>query len=96
MKPISINEINGLSHAKQYFQDCYLVSSIGALSNNTNGQKILQKNIMHTDNGYKIRFQNVKGKAEDYFITNKEIEDLVYMDKYMEPIPLDARYPHNT
>lgn len=95
MKPISINEINGLGRAKQYFQDCYLVSSIGALANSHNGQKILQKNIAHTDNGYRIKFQNVKGQAEDYFVTQKEIEELVYMDKYMNPIPLDERYPHN-
>lgn len=95
MKPINQTEIQGLKHAIQYFQDCYLVSSIGALTNSTNGRKILQENIAHTNNGYFIKFKNINGKPYDFFVSQKETDDLIYTDKYMNPIPINPSNPHN-
>ncbi len=45
MKPINLSEIKSLQRVKQYFHDCYLVTSMNALSNTENGCKILQNNI---------------------------------------------------
>ena len=95
MRPIGLDEIKSLIRAKQYFQDCYLVSGIGALAKSKNGEKVLAKSITHTDNGYCIKFSNVNKKSEDFFVTQKEIDDLVYMDKYLNPIPIDSKFPHN-
>lgn len=93
MKPITLTEIQNLKTAIQYFQDCYLVSSVSALTKSTNGRKILSQNIAHTNNGYRIKFNNINGEAKDFFVTQKEMDDLVYMDKYKNPIPL--KQPHN-
>ncbi len=95
MKSIGIDEIKNLKFAIQYFQDCYLVSSIGTLSKSKNGSKILSENIFHTNNGFCVKFRNINEKAEDFFVSSKEIDDLVYMDKYLNPIPLKPEYPHN-
>lgn len=95
MKPIGLNEIQNLRHAVQYFQDCYLVSAIGTLTQTSNGRKILSENIAKTADGYRIRFNNVKGSNKDFFVTEKEMNNLVYMDKFLNPIPLKPGYPHN-
>ncbi len=95
MKPIGINEIQNLTHAVQYFQDCYLVSSIGALAKSSNGRKILAQNIAHTEDGYRIKFRNINGITKDFFASEKESQDLIYMDKYLNPIPIDPSKPHN-
>lgn len=95
MKPISINEIQNLKHAVQYFQDCYLVSSIGALAKSENGRKILAQNIAHTKDGYCVKFRNIDGKSKDFFVSQKETEDLIYMDKYLNPMQIPADKPHN-
>ncbi len=93
MKPIGLEEMQNLRYAVQHFQDCYLVSSIGALTNTSNGRKILSENIAHTQDGFRIRFNNVNGKVEDYFVTQKEMDNLIYMDKYYNPI--EIKIPHN-
>ena len=93
MKPITSTEINNLKTAIQYFQDCYLVSSVSALARSSNGRKFLAENIAHTKDGYRIKFNNINGKAKDFFVSQKETDDLVYLDKYMNPMPLTQ--PHN-
>ena len=93
MKPISSAEIETLKNAVQHFKDCYLVASVSALSRSSNGRKILAQNILHTNNGYKIRFNNINGKNHDFFVTQKEMDDLVYLDKYQNPVILT--HPHN-
>lgn len=95
MPPISSVEIKNLNNAVQYFQDCYLVSSIAALSRSSNGRKILAENIAHTDNGYRIHFNNINGESKDFFVTTKEVNDLTYTDKYRNDIPIPEEYPHN-
>ena len=95
MKQLSTQEIQNLKHAVQYFQDCYLVSSIGALAGCRNGQKILRENISHTKDGFCIKFNNINGQIEDFFVTQKEMDNLVYMDKYLNPIPISKYFPHN-
>ncbi len=93
MKPIGIDEIQKLRYAIQYFQDCYLVSSVGALTRSPNGRKILAENIAHTNDGFRIKFRNINGENHDFFVTQKESDDLVYMDKYLNPVPINN--PHN-
>lgn len=93
MKVISDIELQNLRYAVQHFQDCYLVSTIGALTNTSNGRKILTENIVHTQEGFRIRFNNVNGKTEDYFVTQKEMDNLVYLDDYMNAVKI--KIPHN-
>ncbi len=95
MKPITTTELNNLKKAKQYFQDCYLVSSVSALARSNKGRKILTENITHTDSGYKIRFNNVNGQNQDFFVTQKEMDDLIYLDRFKNPIPIPTEHPHN-
>lgn len=95
MKPISTNEIKNLKYAIQYFQDCYLVSSIGALTRSRNGMKILAENIAHSGNDYRIKFRNINGESKDFFVTQKETDDLIYMDKFLNPVPINHYFPHN-
>ena len=93
MKPIRKEEINSLRFAIQHFQDCYLVSSVGALANSTNGRRILSENIAHTQDGFRVRFRNINGQTRDFFVTQKEMDNLIYMDKYCNPI--EVKIPHN-
>lgn len=93
MKPINFDEIATLQRVKQHFHDCYLVTSINSLSNSTNGRKILQNNILREGNDFKIKFRNVNGNQEDFFITEKEINDLTLCDRLFNPIEL--KEPHN-
>ena len=95
MKPVTLNEIQNLKHAVQYFQDCYLVSSIGALTRSKNGMKILSENIAHSGNDYRIRFKNINGESKDFFVTQKEADELIYMDKFLNPVPINPDCPHN-
>ena len=86
MKPIGIEDILSLNRSQQVFHDCYLVSSINALSRSENGRKILQNNIAREGNNFRIRFQNVNLNVEDFFVTEKEIKDLTPMDKFLNPV----------
>ena len=95
MKPLTHNEIMDLRYAKQYFQDCYLVSSIGALANSKKGSKILENNIAHTSEGFRVKFNNINNKSEDFFISQKELDNLTLMDKYGNPIEINKYFPHN-
>lgn len=93
MKPINLSEIKSLQRAKQHFHDCYLVTSMNALSNTENGRKILQENILREGNNFKIKFKNINGKSEDFFVTEKELNDLTLCDRFFNPIEL--KEPHN-
>lgn len=88
MKPINLSEIKSLQRVKQHFHDCYLVTSINALSNTENGRKILQENILRAGNNFNIKFKNINGKAEDFFISEKEINELTLCDRFFNPIIL--------
>lgn len=94
MKPINLNDIATLQRVKQHFHDCYLVTSINSLSNSENGRKILQNNILRDNNNFTIKFKNINGTPEDFFITKKEINDLTLCDKFFNPIEL--KEPQNT
>ena len=93
MRPISFNEVTSLRFAKQNFCDCYLVSSIGALANSSNGRKILQNNIQRDGNNFCIAFNNVYGKRIQFLVKEAEWDNLISRDKYMEEIPLEK--PHH-
>lgn len=90
MRPINLNEIKSLHRVKQHFHDCYLVTSINALSNSKNGRKILQNNILKDGNNFNIRFNNVNGTTQDFFISEKEINDLTLCDRFCNPIVLET------
>ncbi len=47
---ISDKEIDEFKHAKQYFSDCYIMTTLEALSHTENGRKVLKKQIEHDDN----------------------------------------------
>lgn len=93
MKPIGFDDINSLQRVRQIFHDCYLVTSLNALSRSKNGRKILQNNIAKDCDNYRVRFQNINDKVEDFFVNEKEIEDLTLVDKFLNPIELD--FPKN-
>lgn len=93
MKPINFEEIKSLQRVKQHFHDCYLITSLNSLSNSENGRKILQNNILREGSSFKIKFKNVNGNQEDFFITEKEIDDLTLCDRFFNPIEL--KEPHN-
>lgn len=93
MKPINLSEMKSLQRAKQHFHDCYLVTSMNALSNTENGRKILQENILREGNNFNIKFKNINGKSEDFFVTEKELNDLTLCDRFFNPIEL--KEPHN-
>lgn len=95
MISIGTDEIRTLRYAIQYFQDCYLVSSIGALTKSANGRKILSENIRYTNDGFCIKFKNINGNCRDFFVTQKDLDNLVYMDKFKNPIPINNYFPHN-
>lgn len=93
MKPINLSEMKSLQRVKQHFHDCYLVTSMNALSNTENGRKILQENILREGNNFNIKFKNINGKSEDFFVTEKELNDLTLCDRFFNPIEL--KEPHN-
>ena len=93
MRPISFDEIISLRTAKQNFRDCYLVSSINALTRSENGRKILAKNIQRDGDDFCVRFNNVNGQAETYLVKQAECDELILMDKYLNPVLLSV--PNN-
>lgn len=93
MKPINLSEMKSLQRVKQHFHDCYLVTSMNALSNTENGRKILQENILREGNNFNIKFKNINGKSEDFFVSEKELNDLTLCDRFFNPIEL--KEPHN-
>ena len=88
MKPITPQQIASLSTAQQYFHDCYIVSSLGILSRSKKGQKILQNNITTNGKDFNIKINNVNEKVEDYFISEKEINNLKFKS-YENEMPFE-------
>ena len=77
MKPISTQQVNSLQSAVQHFHDCYLVSSLNALSRSENGRKILMNNIRSDGNAFTVRFNNVNGLPETYLVKKEECDQLI-------------------
>lgn len=90
MKPITPQQIASLSTAQQYFHDCYIVSSLGILSRSKKGKKILQNNITTNGKDFNIKFNNVNEKVEDYFISEKEINNLKFKS-YENEMPFEEK-----
>lgn len=86
MKPLTPSEIISLQRPMQHFSDCYMTSSIGALARSSSGKKILNENIVHTSHGFRIRFQNVNSRQEDYIISKKEIKKHNPVDIYEKTV----------
>lgn len=47
---ISDNDIDNFKNAKQYFSDCYIMTTLETLSSTKNGRKILKEQIEYDDN----------------------------------------------
>ena len=94
-RPINELEIKSLQDAQQIFSDCYLVATLNSLSRTNKGQKILKQNIqksIYPDYPeYKIHFPSVNKKAEDIFVSQKEINNLTLSDKYGNPVMHDIK-----
>lgn len=88
MRPITFDEIISLRTAKQNFCDCYLVSSINALTRTENGRKILANNIQRDGDNFCIKFNDVNGQTETYLVKQAECDELILMDEYLNPVPL--------
>lgn len=84
--PIHEKEIVKLRKTPQIFADCYLITTLNALSHTTKGKNVLRQNITKaaTQEGtaYKIHFPDVYSKKEDVFVTEKEIKNLLLTDEY--------------
>ena len=68
---ISDKEIDGFKDAKQHFSDCYLMSSLEALSHTKNGRKVLKEHIERDDNNPNLincYLFNPQGVKEKYSI----------------------------
>jgi len=73
---ITDKEIDNIKHTKQHFSDCYLMTTMEALSNTKNGRKILKKQIEHDDkNPYLINcyLYNSAGEKEKYSIPTNAV-----------------------
>lgn len=93
MKPITATQLDTLIKPKQHFHDCYLVAGLSALAKNKNGRKILQENILTDGSAYCIKFNNVKGRQEQYLVRQEECDNLILTDEFLEVIPVTE--PHN-
>lgn len=73
---ISDKEIDGFKDAKQHFSDCYLMTSLEALSHTKNGRKILKEHIERDNNNpYLINcyLYNKNGEKEKYSIPTNAV-----------------------
>lgn len=82
MPQLNINEIRSLKYARQYFHDCYLVSSLHALAQSSNGVKVLQKNITRDGTNYNIQFD---GLGKKFSVSQDEFNKLDFVDQYCNP-----------
>lgn len=90
MPQLNINEIRSLKYARQYFHDCYLVSSLHALTQSSNGINLLQKNITRDGTNYNIQFD---GLGKMFSVSQDEFDKLDFVDKYCNPKP--PKEPYN-
>lgn len=68
---ISDKDIDSLSYAKQHYSDCYLMSSLEALSHTKNGRNILKKQIEYDDtnsNNINCYLYNKTGEKEKFSV----------------------------
>lgn len=73
---ISDKEIDDFTNAKQYFSDCYLMTSLETLSHTKNGRRILKEHIEHDDhNPHQINcyLYNPSGKKLKYPIPTNAV-----------------------
>ena len=75
---ISEKEIDELSDAKQYFSDCYIMTTLESLSHNPNGRKILKERIQRDDkkpNQINCFLQTPNGETRKYKIPTDTVVD---------------------
>ena len=75
---ISDKDIDGFEHAKQYFSDCYLMSTLETLSQTQNGRKVLKEQIQYDDKNPKLincYLYNEEGVKEKYTIPTNAVVD---------------------
>ena len=107
-------DINSIRQSKQIFSDCYMLSSLEALSHSTQGRNILSSNIqkfqvgtpvgattfkdefcknacscenaLHSGDSFRIRFNNINGNQEDFFISQENSKYKEINKKQKNPI----------
>jgi len=85
-KPVGLEDVLSLRKAEQVHCDCYLVSSMEALSRSKNGKKIISDNIQNYKSIYKCTFRDLKGKPKDYYITQENINNSRHAYKQKNPL----------
>ena len=73
---ITDKEIDSLKDAKQYFSDCYIMSSLETLSQSKNGRKVLKKQIQRDDknpNQINCHFYKKNGEKVIYKIPTNTV-----------------------
>lgn len=95
MKPITLEQVYSLREARQFFHDCYLVSSVNALTRCENGRKLLQRNIASCSGNFNVRFNNLKGKSQDFYVSRKDLKNLEWTDRYRNPILINGNMPEH-
>ena len=85
--PLKFNELKRIQNVKQQYCDCYLLSTLHALTKNGKGQAILSKNINKNENNeFRIIFNNIDRKRKDYYISKADIDAIENLDFYNRPI----------
>lgn len=85
---ITDREIDEFKNAKQHYSDCYLMTSLEALSHIENGRKILKKSIKRDDSNSNLincYLYTTEGRREKYTIpTDVIIKDYKGLYKYQQ------------
>ena len=77
-QPISTKEVEALRVAKQHFSDCYIVSSLEAFSNSSNGVKMLQNRISYFDDNLptlKCCLYSPDGNKQYYYVPTSQVRN---------------------
>lgn len=75
---ISDKDIDKFEHAKQYFSDCYLMTTLETLSHTPNGRKVLKEQIQYDDKNPKLincYLYKKNGEKEKYTIPTNAVVD---------------------
>ena len=86
--PLNLRQLVEIKQSPQIFQDCYLVSTLHALTKSCKGRQLLARNIQSSNNTSDIAFKiNFPSYPQDnFYITSKNIENLHLTDKYCNTI----------
>ena len=73
---ISDKDIDNFEHSKQYFSDCYLMTTLETLSHTPNGRKVLKEQIKYDDKNHKLincYLHNPSGEEVKYTVPTNAV-----------------------